>query len=528
MDGQNKILKEMINGYGTGFPDLESLFGMRPYQDQRQKMLSPVSLIGRYGNSVSFMENITSGKAIGISRFDVIKRYLFALSKFMDEQKNIPDEKKIIHGLTAAEEEEINKLCNTLEEVFQAEQIEKFTEHDTAAAGDFAKLRLATRFQDLATHLEAICFAETSEDTMSIVFGCMANKLILGHLTHKLATFCGDMLGFVDSHEENGPLLLPELTHLQPAEPTTHRIKVTTRVQAIITLLHALSKPFSGKMGGAIGNLTCHYAAYPDVNWEKFARKYVESFGLQYEKYTDQCVSYINEAQHFTTIAHILTEIIKLTEDFIDMASAPAQFFIKKKKKGTKGSSIMPNKSNAWAMEGAVAMLKKSRNALMFLAETLPGYPQAGNMARSFLFRELGTDLMPIFIGLDRITKEMKNYVPCPKKIEAFFNEYPGMAGSALQTVMKRMKISGDAYRVIESIAINPDGSYANSEDFQTGLEQKMVELQLSNEQKTELLNMLNPNFLVAPAQRKAEHDLPLMSIELLGFKNYAQKFMNS
>ncbi len=519
----NQIVKGMIAGYGPEFPSLEELFSLRADAKTVEALSSPTSLLGRYGKSVEFMKDVTSGKAVGLKRFYVIKKYLIALSDFLATQQ-IPVDERIICKLSPEDKEFIMETIGvSLDEVFQAEKIEAFTEHDTAAAGDFIKLKIAAALPHLAKDVEAVCFAETSEDTMSIVFGLIANELILGHLSNRLLDFCIFLLDYCYLQETiiGGPLILPELTHLQAAEHTTHRIKTLVRVSAVQSLLHdLLGSQFSAKMGGAIGNLTCHYAAYPELPWHDFAGKYIEDYKLTYEAWTDQCVSYANEAGKFLIVANILTQVIKLTEDFIRMASCPAQLFVKQKKKGAKGSSIMPNKSNAWAMEGAVVMLKKSRNALTFLAEELPNYPNAGNMGRSFLFRELGTDVMPIFIALDRITREMKSYAPCQEKISAFIREYPGMSGSALQTVLKRMRIPGDAYRAIQDIAVNSDGSYANQAQFADGLAKKTVELGLDEAQAAELQKLLDPGFLIMPAHQKALED----SRELLEDLGYLQE----
>jgi adenylosuccinate lyase len=526
----NEIVKGMIAGYGPDFPSLEELFALKADAKTIETLSSPTSLLGRYSKSVEFMKDITSGKAIGLKRFYVIKQYLIALSDFLEKQP-IPHDEKIIAWLNDVEKNAImEKIGVSLDEVVQAEKIEAFTEHDTAAAGDFIKLKIASELPHLARYAEAVCFAETSEDTMSIVFGLIANELILGHLSNRLIDFCIFLLNYCDLQEKEigGPLVLPELTHLQAAEPTSHRIKSLIRVRAIKGMLHdLLSSQFSAKMGGAIGNLTCHYAAYPELPWHDFAKKYIEDYKLTYEPWTDQCVSYANEAGKFLIVANILTQVIKLTEDFIRMASCPAQLFVKQKKKGAKGSSIMPNKSNAWGMEGGVAMLKKARNALIYLAEELPNYPNAGNMGRSFLFRELGTDVMPIFIALDRITREMKSYVPCKEKIEIFLQEYPGISGSALQTVLKRMRIPGDAYRAIQDIAVNSDGSYANQNQFSGGLARKITEFSLSETQAAELQKLVDPKFLIMPAHQKALSDNQEMLNSLDYLQTVAKGYIN-
>ncbi len=164
----------------------------------------------------------------------------------------------------------------------------------------------------------------------------------------------------------------------------------------------------------------------------------------------------------------------------------------------------MPSKSNAWQQEGAQKMLIEARDNLLLYAKELPSYPHEGDMGRSYMLRNIANVFMPIFIGLNRISKEMQGYVPNPDKINAFFREYPGMAGSAIQTVLKREGIPGDAYRTIENIAINPDGTYANSEQFRAGLGRTMDELNLSPSLRKELSDLLEPNNLVKKANEMA------------------------
>jgi Adenylosuccinate lyase (EC 4.3.2.2) len=48
------------------------------------------------------------------------------------------------------------------------------------------------------------------------------------------------------------------------------------------------SVELTAKMNGAVGNYNAHLAAYPEVDWEAFSRKVVESLGLSFNPYTIQ------------------------------------------------------------------------------------------------------------------------------------------------------------------------------------------------------------------------------------------------
>ena len=510
----------MLEGYGPGFPPLEELMSLEPDEVQQLLLSEPTPELGRYFNSVAFLGDVTSQRAVALVRFRVIAEYLIALGDLFDRYQG--PERKIVHHLSDTDIAAIRRLARDESDIVRAEWIERYTEHDTAAAGDYFKILLGTKLPHLEPMIEGVCFAETSEDTMGPVFGMIANKVVYGHFVPKMISFILRMLDYVEAVEVDGPLCLPGLTHEQAAEPTTFGKKVVTNLVAVDTHLRRMIAdgrfiPFPGKFGGAVGNLTNHFAAYPGIYWRGFARSFIEGLGLTYEEMTFQSGTYALEASLLTECAHMMTHVIKLVDDFIDdfikLASCPGQLFVKRKKPGTKGSSVMPNKSNAWGMEGALAMLKRSRAELFRYAEELPLYPHEGNMGRSYLFRALGGVFMPAFIALDRILREMvgdmekSGYWPNPEKIAAFFAEYPGMAGSSIQTTLKREGIEGDAYREIEGISINPDGTYADSEQFADGLERVMESQSLSEDVRAELRLKLNPAHNVGDADNlSSEH----------------------
>lgn len=525
----------MIQGYGPKFPGLEELFKMEPSIDWMIAAESPLASLGRYRESVEFLKDITSGKSIAWRRFRVGIRYFIFLSDLLDSP--FDSQKKVVGEISSsAKKWLLTHAGQSSVDAFRAEVLERVAEHDTAAAMDYLKLVIAKQFPDLEEDIEGVHFGNTSEDVMGIVFGTILNELVLGHLLKGFVGFSEAWMAFVDKHEtdEQGahcPLVLPGLTHQQAAEPTTLGKKVSTRLFAMWRILHSLRKGsgnlrlFSGKLNGAIGNYTTHMAAYPEISWLEESQRFVEGFGLNWDEMTDQCVSYDREAQIFLTIANTLTQIIKLVQDFVNLCACPAQLFVKKKRAGNKGSSIMPNKSNLWAMEGALEMLRGARANLVELALRLPEYPHEGDMKRSFPMRDIGNTFAPIFIALGRITGELEKCQPNHRKIKAFLDEYPGMAGSALQTILKRAGVKGDAYRAIQEISINPDSSYANREEFARGLEEKMEVLQISESLRQELRDWLDLSKFVKMADYLASNEfVKLRQTILPSFKAQAER----
>ena len=513
-------LRAMIAGFGPDFPkDLRDIFIHNLSDEAMIRLNSPLPGLGRYASNTEFLKEVTSAKRIGFLRFWIIKKYFFALETELAHYSGKFKDQKVISGTTTKNLMAIGNLCNMPEHVVQAELIEKFTDHDTAAAGDFLKMSLAYLHPELADVIDGIYFAITSEDIMANVFGLIGNELVFGHFMTALSNFCLSLIDFVRMHEANGPLILPGFTHRQAAEPTTLGKKLTVRLKAISRLVETLKngrggfEPFSGKLGGAIGNLTCHYAAYPDINWWNFADNFVTDLGLRYEQFTDQCTSYVEEARIFSTIENILTQIIKFADDFISLASCPAQFFVKRKKAGEKGSSLMPHKSNAWGSEGSIKMFLEAMGQLHTLARELPRYPHEGDMGRSYLFRNVGATFMPIFVGLKRLSGEVKKYHPSQAKIQQVLDEYPGMAASSIQTILKRAGVPGDAYRELQTISINKDGSYANREQFRENLQFMMEKLQITIELRDEINNCLDFSRLIEPVHNVIKTELACLEM---------------
>ncbi len=521
----------LVKGYGPGFPTLEELFGLEPDEESELRLSQPTPALGRYFDDVAFMQNVTSQREVGQLRFQVLLRRFIALNDELSRYEGMHRDQKVVAALSAEDKAELLQLATGSADILRAERLERFTEHDTAAAGDWLKILIGTRFPHLESRIEGVAFADTSEDTMSPVFGLIANKLVFGHFIPHLLRFMERQLDFLNMVEADGPLVLPGLTHQQAGEPTTFGKKVVTNLTAIDHHLQRLMVaghfvPFSGRLGGAMGNLTTHYAAYPDIDWLDFARRFVEGLGLTYQEMTFQSVTYCLEASHFTELAHMMTHIIKLTEDFMLLASYPGNMFVKRRRQGAKGSSIMSNKSNPWGIEGANAMLRKSRKALLNLALELPSFPHEGNMARSFLMRDIGSDLMYAFIALNRISREMvgdmrtSGYIPNYGRIAVLLAENPAIASSSILTVLKRCGIEGDAYRQTQTIAFNPDGTFANAEQFTLGLEGVVGQNALPHAIGLELYRLVSPGNNIGQADVLAKKWSEALRMRIEGYRN--------
>ena len=107
-------------------------------------------------------------------------------------------------------------------------------------------------------------------------------------------------------------------THGQPAVPTTlgkEFMVYWERLRTEIDRITSCKNSLSTKMGGAVGNLNAHYAAYPKEDWENFFIKYLENLGLKRQYYTTQIEHYDGLAALFDSCRRINTIIKDFCQD---------------------------------------------------------------------------------------------------------------------------------------------------------------------------------------------------------------------
>ena len=91
-------------------------------------------------------------------------------------------------------------------------------------------------------------------------------------------------------------------THGQPASPTLLGKEIDVFVERVERQLdQVFAVPFSGKFGGATGNMNAHVVSYPEIDWNAFADKFVgERLGLSRSYPTTQIFSGFVALTHLT------------------------------------------------------------------------------------------------------------------------------------------------------------------------------------------------------------------------------------
>ena len=293
-------------------------------------------------------------------------------------------------ALTAAESDSLDSLFTdfSLADAERIKAIEATTNHDVKAVEYFIKEKLSGQ-ANLATHLEFVHFACTSEDINNLAYALMLregrDQGLLPVMQEVVAALRDKALQFAEQ-----PLL--SRTHGQPASPSTVGKEFANVVARLERQLSSFANnEILGKINGAVGNFNAHYSAYPEVDWPTVARDFVTSLGLTWNPYTTQIEPHDYLAETFAALARFNTVLMDFDRDIWSYIAL--NYFRQKPVAGEVGSSTMPHKVNPIDFENSEGNLGLSNALLTHLGEKLPVSRWQRDLTDSTVLRNIGTGL---------------------------------------------------------------------------------------------------------------------------------------
>ena len=253
------------------------------------------------------------------------------------------------------------------EHALEVKTIERTTNHDVKAVEYWLKERLSGN-AEVSAASEFIHFACTSEDINNLSHALMLKGAREEALSPKL---CEIIARLTELAHDLADAPMMSRTHGQPATPTTmgkELANIAYRLQRQMARLEKIE--ILGKINGAVGNYNAHLSAYPEVDWEGFCRRFVESLGITFNPYTIQIEPHDYMSELFDTFARINTILIDMNRDIWGYISLG--FFKQKVNKNEVGSSTMPHKVNPIDFENSEGNLGLSNAMLQHLASKLP------------------------------------------------------------------------------------------------------------------------------------------------------------
>ena len=311
--------------------------------------------------------------------------------------------------------------------------IERTTNHDVKAVEYFIKERLEGDAA-LAPALEFVHFACTSEDINNLAYGLMLAEARASVLLPALDGIVASLRAL--AHAQAAQPMLSR-THGQTASPTTlgkEMANVVARLERQRAQLAAVE--LTGKVNGAVGNYNAHVAAYPEVDWPVFARRFVEGLGLVFNPYTTQiephdCIAELGDAARRANT--ILVDLCRYTWGYISLG-----YFRQKLKEGEVGSSTMPHKVNPIDFENAEGNFGIANALFGHFSEKLPISRWQRDLTDSTVLRALGTAFGHTLVALDSLAKGLGKLTVAPDRLGADLDAAWEVLAEAVQTVMRR------------------------------------------------------------------------------------------
>src|SRR5574341_2649268 len=325
--------------------------------------------------------------------------------------------------------------------------IEAETNHDVKAIEYWLKSKLA-RNAEASRALEFIHFACTSEDINNLAYALMVaesrEKVMLPRLDEVITA-----LRALAKKHASLPML--SRTHGQAATPTTlgkemanfaHRLERARSRSAAVAAV--------GKLNGAVGNYNAHVMAYPDFDWERFSRRFVERLGLEFNAYTTQIEPHDWLAELLDAYARANSILLDLDRDLWGYISLG--YFRQKTKAGEVGSSTMPHKVNPIDFENSEGNVGLANALLRHLAEKLPVSRWQRDLSDSTAQRNVGTALGHTLLAYASCLRGLGKLEADPRRLSADLESNWEVLAEAVQQVMRRHGVP-DAYDKLKAMS---------------------------------------------------------------------------
>src|ERR1051325_641357 len=324
--------------------------------------------------------------------------------------------------------------------------IEAQTNHDVKAIEYWLRSKLGTNKEAQAA-LEFVHFAATSEDINNLSYALMLRESRERVMLPRLDSLIASLRALARRHAAV-PMLAR--THGQPATPTTlgkemanfaHRLsRARERIAAV---------PVFGKMNGAVGNYNAHLVAYPDFDWERFARRFVERLGLEFNAYTTQIEPHDWIAELLDAYARANSILLDLDRDLWGYVSLG--YFAQKVKAGEVGSSTMPHKVNPIDFENSEGNIGIANALLRHLADKLPVSRWQRDLSDSTASRNIGTALGHTLLAYAAAERGLGKLQVDAPRLAADLEANWEVLAEAVQQVMRRHGVA-DAYEKLKAL----------------------------------------------------------------------------
>lgn len=369
-----------------------------------------------------------------------------------------------------------------IDEAKKVKEIENTTKHDVKAVEYY--LRNKFEALELSNYENYIHFGCTSEDINNLAYGLMI-KNGLYNVFIPNAEKLVDTVSKKAKEYRSIPMLAH--THGQPASPTTVGKELAVfvyRWQSILKLIKTIS--LRGKFSGAVGNFNAHIVAFPNLDWIKIGKDFVESLGLEFNPLTTQIESH----DIICVIFNYIKSFNNITMDFnSDMwIYISNNYFNQAVVKTEVGSSVMPHKINPINHENSMANIRIANSIFTALCENLPVSRMQRDLSDSSALRNIGVGFAHSLVSISQSITGFNKLTPNEEVLSKDLDSNVAVLSEAIQTVLRKNGVS-NAYELLKELTRGKEISFGDIQYF-------IQSLDIPYEDKENLLNLTPSNYL--------------------------------
>ena len=406
-------------------------------------MLNPLSAIspvdGRYRGKTKILSKFFSEEALIKYRIQVEIEYFISLCEIPLPQ---------LKDFNSSFFEDLRSIYKQFSEenAKEVKEIEKKTNHDVKSVEYFIKVEFDKL--DLKKYKEFIHFGLTSQDinntSIPLSIKEVIHQVYLPNLEDILVS-----LSNLSNKFKGIPML--SRTHGQAASPTLLGKEISVFSNRLEEQKYSLTQiRNAAKFSGAVGNFNAHFVAFPDIDWKKFSKNFVENtLGLDFSYPTTQVEHYDSIAALCDALKRINTILIDFNRDIWTYISL--DYFKQDIKEGEIGSSAMPHKVNPIDFENAEGNLGIANAILSFFSNKLPVSRLQRDLTDSTVLRNIGVPFAHILVAFKSIVNGIEKLKINEKKIYSDLENNWSVVAEAIQTILRRENFS-NPYELLKGL----------------------------------------------------------------------------
>lgn len=406
-------------------------------------MLNPLSAIspvdGRYRGKTKILSKFFSEEALIKYRIQVEIEYFISLCEIPLPQ---------LKDFNSSFFEDLRSIYKQFSEenAKEVKEIEKKTNHDVKAVEYFIKVEFDKL--DLKKYKEFIHFGLTSQDINNTSIPLSIKEAIHQVYLPNLEDILVSLSNLSDKFK-GIPML--SRTHGQAASPTLLGKEISVFSNRLEEQKYSLTQiRNAAKFSGAVGNFNAQFVAFPDIDWKKFSKNFVENtLGLDFSYPTTQVEHYDSIAALCDALKRINTILIDFNRDIWTYISL--DYFKQDIKEGEIGSSAMPHKVNPIDFENAEGNLGIANAILSFFSNKLPVSRLQRDLTDSTVLRNIGVPFAHILVAFKSIVNGIEKLKINEKKIYSDLENNWSVVAEAIQTILRRENFS-NPYELLKEL----------------------------------------------------------------------------